>query len=93
VIDIEGLVRQCLRYSVEPCLHSSFENAHRLQAVLPCSVHKLGQLGDPIELRWNFGNRYTLTVGDRIHYCGPFENCVTRHAQLCEPRAVEARTA
>jgi hypothetical protein len=74
-VNVEALVRQCIRFKVTPCLHSSERSAHLLLRALnpePGTV-----------LQWAQGDEWQLEQHGRIAHAGSFEDCVTELAIRC----------
>jgi hypothetical protein len=88
-VDVLALTKECIRFGVEPCLHSTYESAHRLLNALPCYLPRLNLAGDLIELnvsvRRCHSSVWSLDMG-AYHFTGSFESCVTRIAQRCVPQ-------
>lgn len=69
IVDVEALVRQCIRWKAEPDIYSSHVSAHRLLERMPTDQR--------VRLEWIVGRDWQLSISGKIIHVGSFEDCVT----------------
>lgn len=76
-VDMETLIRQCVRWDALPVLYSSEASAHALLEKLPIPPGTI--------LQFALGREWQLSISGEVIKTGSFEDCVTALAVRCEP--------
>jgi hypothetical protein len=76
-VNVESLVRQCIRFGATPDLYSSEASAHRL----------LDRIAAPpgTILQWGACRDWQLEMNGEALFAGSLEDCVTELAKRCAP--------